>query len=230
MSSRAAERPRATLSRPERLLPYACLAAAIVLGASELETTFRLADPANATQCVQHGFDRHSYAQLLLAMFGAFAAIAAVLSGSRPAARATAAAGVIALLLFFIIDLPHANNQGTVGGSCDTGAAELFATAKAVPQAGFWLELIGSLGLAVSGIALATLSPRQLHSLRPRWLVGSGTDPKDGARPRRKLLRSADNPGSMGKKEAGRGRRERERRRPRRRPDADRDEAAKEED
>jgi hypothetical protein len=228
MSSRAAERPRAGLSRPERLLPYACLAAAIVLGASELETTFRLADPANATQCVQHGFDRHSYAQLLLATFGAFAAIAAVLSGSRPAARATAAAGVIALLLFFIIDLPHANNQGTVGGTCDTGAAELFATAKAVPQAGFWLELIGSLGLAVSGIALATLSPRQLQSLRPRWLVGSGTETKDDGGPRRRLLKPADNPGPKGSaKPRQRGR---ERRRPKRTGDAGRDEPAKEED
>src|SRR2546423_15231350 len=118
MSSRAAERPRATLSRPERLLPYACLAAAIVLGASELETTFRLADPANATQCVQHGFDRHSYAQLLLAMFGAFAAIAAVLSGSRPATHATPVARRIALPLFFIISPPPANKQGTVRGRC----------------------------------------------------------------------------------------------------------------
>jgi hypothetical protein len=119
---------------------------------------------------------------------------------------------VISLFLFFLIDLPHANNQGTVGGSCDTGSAELFATAKAVPQGGFWLELIGAVTLTVSGIALATLTPKQLQSLRPRWLMGSGAPPPDDEPPGRKLLRPAGRTGTK-----------RERRDPRRPYDANAD-------
>jgi hypothetical protein len=189
---------RSTLGRPERLLPFACLAAAVVLGASELATTFRLTAAGNEPLCVQHGLDRHHFAQLLLAIFAGFATITAVVAGSRPAARATAAAGVIALFLFFLVDLPHANNQGSVASSCDAGGALSFATAKAVPQGGFWMELLGALGLTVSGIALATLSPKQLHSLRPRWLVGSGTDPDDDSPPGRRLFRPANGPSKPG--------------------------------
>jgi hypothetical protein len=203
---------RSTLGRPERLLPFACLAAAVVLGASELATTFRLTAAGNEPLCVQHGLDRHHFAQLLLAIFAGFATITAVVAGSRPAARATAAAGVIALFLFFLVDLPHANNQGSVAASCDAGGALSFATAKAVPQGGFWLELLGALGLTVSGIALATLTPKQLHSLRPRWLVGSGTEPGDDAPPGRRLFRPANRPSKPGDE----GRRAKGRERPKR--------------
>ncbi len=94
----------------------------------------------------------------------------AVVSGSKPAAVATAVAGGIALLVFLIVDLPDANNVGTLNNGS-------FFNAKAVPQAGFWLELIGALGLTLAGTALATLNSMQLHSLRPRWLLGSGTPP-----------------------------------------------------
>jgi hypothetical protein len=177
--------------RPERLLPLACLAAAIVLGASELMTTFQLSATGNVPLCVVNGTDRHHLAQLVLALFGGLATIGAVLGGSRPAARATAAAGALALLLFLIIDLPAANNVGSISSACDLAAG--LQTAKAVPQPGFWLELFGSLGLTVSGLALATLTPTQLNSLRPRWLVGSGTPPPpdDASHRRRRLLRPA---------------------------------------
>ena len=195
--------------RPERLLPFACLAAAIVLGASELMTTFQLSATGNVPLCLVDGTDRHHLAQLVLAGFGGLATIGAVLGGSRPAARATAAAGVLALLIFLIVDLPAANNVGSVSSACDLAAS--LQTAKAIPQAGFWLELLGSLGLAVSGLALATLTPSQLGSLRPRWLVGSGTPPADDADEgslRRRLLRPAPgNPGPDGK-EPGRDREE----------------------
>jgi hypothetical protein len=179
--------------------------AAIVLGASELMTTFQVSATGNIPLCALQGTDRHHFAQLLLAAFGGVSAIVAVVGGSRPAARATAAAGVIALLLFLIIDLPHANNVGSVSASCDLAASD--ATATAIPQAGFWLELLGSLGLAVSGVALATLTPRQLHSTRPRWLVGSGTPPEDeepGPSLHERLLRPAPgNPGPEGETPKG---------------------------
>ena len=217
-------RARSTLARPERLLPFACIAAAIVLGASELATTFRLTAAGNEALCVQHGLDRHHFAQLLLAIFGGFATITAIVAGSRPAARAVAAPGVIALFLFFLIDLPHANNVGSISSACDLTAGGGLITAKAVPQGGFWLELIGALGLAVSGIALSTLTSKQLHSLRPRWLIGSGTEP-DETPPGRKLLRSAGRTSEKGREAGGRsaGKRERPKRerpkraRPRRR-------------
>jgi hypothetical protein len=163
------DEPSGEVRRPERLLPLACIVAAVVLGASELMTTFQISATGNVPLCTLDGADRHHLAQLVLAAFGGFAAAAAVLTSSRPAARATAIAGIIALLLFLVVDLPHANNVGSVSSTCDLAAAD--ATAKAIPQAGFWLELVGALGLAVSGTALATLTPEQLAAIRPRWLV-----------------------------------------------------------
>ena len=173
---------------PERLLPLACIIAAIVLGASEAMTTFQISATGNVPLCTLQGSDRHHLAQLVLAAFGAISAAIAVLGSSRPAARATAAAGVIALLLFLIVDVPHANNVGSVSSTCDLAAAD--ATAKAIPQAGFWLELVGALGLAVSGIALATLSEEQLRTIRPRLLVPvENPDGEHDARGRRRRFR-----------------------------------------
>jgi hypothetical protein len=156
---------------PERLLPLACVLAAIVLGASEFMHTFQISQIGNVPLCNLTGTNRHHFAQLVLAAFGGVAAMVAVFAPSRPAARATAIAGVIALLLFLIVDVPHANNVGSVSATCDLASQE--ATATAIPQAGFWLELVGALGLAVSGIALATLTPEQLRAIRPRRLGGT---------------------------------------------------------
>jgi hypothetical protein len=168
--------------------------AAIVLGASELMSTFQISATGNVPLCTLQGTDRHHLAQLVLAAFGASSAAIAVLASSRPAARATAAAGVIALLLFLIVDLPHANNVGSVSSTCDLAAAD--ATAKAIPQAGFWLELVGALGLAVSGIALATLSVEQLGAIRPRLLVPAETPDGEHDSPerRRRLRRTRRQP------------------------------------
>jgi hypothetical protein len=160
--------PADAVRGPERLLPLACVVAAAVLGASELMHTFQISATGNVPLCNLGGGDRHHFAQLLLAGFGGICAITAAIAGSRPAARATGVAGLIALLLFLVIDLPHANNVGSVSASCDLAAQT--ADAKAIPQSGFWLELVGALGLAVSGIALATLTDEQLRGIRPRWL------------------------------------------------------------
>ncbi len=69
--------------------------------------------------------------------------------------------GVIALLFFLLTDLPDAGQVGTLD------AAESFIDAEAIPQEGFWLEMLGALGLAFTGAALATMSSEQLASLRP---------------------------------------------------------------
>ena len=101
--------------------------------------------------------DRHSYAMLVLAIFAIGALLVAVGAGSKPAATAVALAGATALVLFLAIDLPKVNQIGDLND-----AGQFLAQAKAEPADGFWLSLLGALGLALSGAALATLSPEQL--------------------------------------------------------------------
>jgi hypothetical protein len=151
-----------------------CTAAAGALLASEFMTTFELtgADLASSnTTCTLDAADRHHFALGVLAIFAVVALIVAVMGPSKPAAIGVAIAGVIALVLFLIVDLPDANSTGTLPDSCTTVPGSLLV-GKAEPQAGFWLELVGAVALAISGIALATLSPSQLAALRPRWLGG----------------------------------------------------------
>jgi len=158
--------------RAERLLPFACLATAGCLLASELMATFKIQTSAGQAFCVLDAADRHHYALLVLAVFGAVFTVVAVASGSKPAAAGVAVAGVVSLLIFLIVDLPHANEVGTLGSACNPAALDF--DAKAVPQAGFWLELLGALGLAITGAALATLSPEQLRAIAPGPLRGRG--------------------------------------------------------
>ena len=159
------KRDRRALRIPavEILLPIAVLMSALVLGFSELLTTFELTPPGGEPLDVIDASERHSYALLILALFAIFALAVAVMSGSKPAAFAVAAAGAVALLIFLLGDLPRAGQIGTLDDP-----SQSFIDAEAVPQAGFWLELIGALGLAVSGAALATLTPEQL-ALGDRW-------------------------------------------------------------
>jgi hypothetical protein len=152
--------------RLERLLPLACVASAVVLIVSEFMTTFEFTPPGvppseGLSTLTQSASDRHHYAPVVLAVFAVVALVVAIANGSKPAATAVAACGIIALLIFLLVDVPDAGNVGTLDD-----ARQTFATAEAVPQAGFWLQLIGALGLAISGTALSTLTPAQLEGLR----------------------------------------------------------------
>ena len=158
--------PPPGIFRPERLLPLACIASAGILFASEFMTIFDLTPEGGSVLCAQNAASRHHFALGVIAIFAVIAVLVAVFGASKPAALAVGAAGIVALLLFLTIDLPKANNVGTLGG-CTTTTAGSFFDAKAIPQAGFWLEMIGALGLALSGAALATMSPEQLETLRP---------------------------------------------------------------
>ncbi len=170
------EDPSASRIRMERLLPFACVAAAAVLFASELMITFEFIPPGGEALAEQSAGDRHSYAQIVLAVAAVVAMLVAIAAGSKPAAMAVAACGVIALLIFLLLDLPDANNLGTLDDP-----RQSFFEAEAVPQAGFWLGLLGALGLALCGSALATLTPEQLSALGP----GGGRKPKQrSAKPR----------------------------------------------
>lgn len=138
------------------LLSLACLASALVLAASELMTTFEIVNPGGEPLRALEAGERHNYVMLLLSFFAIVALALTVLGGSKPAAVAVAVAGIMALLVFLVVDLPDAGQVGTVDEPV------FFANAEAEPQAGFWLELLGALSLAVSGAALATLRADQL--------------------------------------------------------------------
>jgi hypothetical protein len=140
------------------LLPLACAAGAIALGASEFMNTFALRPPGGETEQLLGAGDRHAYALLILAVFALVALGAALYTGSKPAAIAVALCGGLALLIFLIVDLPDAGNIGTLNNT-----RENFIDAKAYPVSGFYLSLIGAAVLALCGAALATLSPEQLR-------------------------------------------------------------------
>jgi hypothetical protein len=189
MSARGSIRGRRVpLPRVEQLLPLACLAAAALLFASEFMTTFEFRPPGREALAEQTAADRHGYGLAVIAALAFVATLAAVLFASKPAAVSVGACGVIALLVFLIVDLPDVNAVGTL----DDGRQSFF-DAEAVPQMGFWLELVGALSLTVSGVALATLSSDQLAALRPRGSPTGGVEPGlEGERPAAVPAQSAD--------------------------------------
>ncbi|MGH2954549.1 MAG: hypothetical protein ACRDK9_11155 [Solirubrobacterales bacterium] len=152
-----------TESRVTRLLPLACLAGAAVLFASQLMTIFEFTPPGAEPLADRSVIDHHGPALAVIAVFAVFATLITVWGASKPAAVAVGVMGGLGLLIFLLIDLPDAGQVGTLDD-----ARQSFFDAEAVPQEGFWLEMLGALALAVSGVALATLSPEQLASLRPR--------------------------------------------------------------
>ncbi len=148
-------------SKLERLLPWACAAAAIVLFCSQLMTMFEFTPPGAEPLEERSVIDHHGPALIVVAVFALFALVVAIFTGSQPAAIAVAAMGILSLLFFLVIDLPDAGQVGTLDD-----ARQSFIDAEAVPQAGFWFEMLGSLGLALTGGALATMTPEQLVTLR----------------------------------------------------------------
>ena len=184
--------------RTDRLLPLACLLAASVLFASELMTMFNFTPPGGETLQTQSAHARHGNAMFVVAGFAIFLLFMAVIAGSKPAALGVAVMGGIALLVFLINDLPDAGQVGTLDD-----VRQSFFDAEAVPQAGFWLEMISAIGLAISGTALATLSSEQLMALRP----GAKKDqspPAEKPEPARNLLsrNTGEKPGAAAKKPA----------------------------
>ena len=150
------------IGRAERLLPYACAIAAGVLFVSQLMTLFEFIPPGAEAIDDRSAIQDHGAPLFIVAGFALIATFVAVWGPSKPAAIAVGAMGLFALLFFLLTDLPDAGQIGTIDD-----ARQSFIDAEAVPQGGFWLEMLGALGLAVSGIALATMTPAQLHAMRP---------------------------------------------------------------
>lgn len=173
-----------------RLLALACAAAAAMLAASQFMDIFHLTPPGG--EALEGGAitssDQHGAAMFILAVFALVMVVLLLAAPRRQvggqslslftvAAFAIAICGVVALLLFLIVDLPDVNKIGTFDDP-----RESFIDAKAEPQAGFWFELFGSLVLAGCGIALATLGSgaaeaRQSAPLGP----AAGRRPVEGA-------------------------------------------------
>lgn len=159
------------LPRSETLLVLACAAGAALLAGSQFTTMFELVAPGGEAISTVEASDQHGYATLVLAISALVMLVIGI--GARKeslaqvAAFAVAACGVVALLIFLVVDLPDANNVGTLDDP-----RESFIDAKAEPAAGFWFELVGSLLLAVCGGALATLGPESF-ALRSRGTAES---------------------------------------------------------
>lgn len=146
--------------RTETLLVLACAGASAMLAASQFTTIFELTPPGGEALQSVSAADQHGYATLVLAVFALGMLVLGIATQNEQAAGiasfAVAAAGGVALLIFLVGDLPDANKVGTLSD-------ESFRSAKAEPQAGFWLELVGSLVLAACGAALATAGPEKLN-------------------------------------------------------------------
>jgi hypothetical protein len=149
------------LPKAEVVLPFLIVFAAAVLIASEFMTAFEFTPPGGEALREAGNADRHDYSMLILGFFAIAAMLVAVVTGARPAAYAVAAAGGIALLLFLVVDLPDAGKLGDL-----EDPIRGFASARAEPQEGFWLEAIGAVTLALAGGAFATLTPDQLRAGR----------------------------------------------------------------
>jgi hypothetical protein len=89
------------------------------------------------------GWDRHSFALLLI---GGFALVMTVGAwrGARPAMAAIAVAGIAALLIALLGDLPDVHKTGVIG--------QRFAEAEAKPGVGFYLEIVGSGLVVLAGV------------------------------------------------------------------------------
>jgi hypothetical protein len=152
------------LPRTETLLVLACAAASAMLAASQFINLFELTPPGGEAIQAIDASDQHGYATLVLAVFSLVLLVVGIAAKgeavAQVAAFAVAACGVVALLIFLVVDLPDAN---TIGNLDD--ARESFIDAKAEPVAGFWLELVGSLVLAICGTALATIGPERMQLL-----------------------------------------------------------------
>ena len=102
-----------------------------------------LADPDLADACETTGGEQHSWALVPVALLTALMAVGAGLGGSRPAAVALAAAGLVVLGIALIGDLPDTNETGEIGSS--------FTSARAVKGAGLWYEIMGGALAVVAG-------------------------------------------------------------------------------
>lgn len=101
-------------------------------------------NPSLADNCAQTGFERSSVALLLLGLVTFAMGWGAAFGGSRPAALALIAIGVVVIGITLLGDLPASDDTGLIGRDYDQ------ATASA--GMGLWFELIGGILAVVAGL------------------------------------------------------------------------------
>lgn len=140
--------------RTETLLVFACAAAAAALAASQFMTLFELTPPGGEALADVDAADQHGYVTLIIAVLSLACLVTALAARGETLGQGArfgvAVCGLIALLIFLVIDLPDANSIGALDD-------DSFIDAKAEPVAGFWLELAGAVVLTGCGAALATM-------------------------------------------------------------------------
>jgi hypothetical protein len=132
-----------------RLLASVALAGALLCVVATFATVIQIRVGA-VVKATSSGFDRHSVALVLIALFATAVTLAA-LRGSRPAMTAVAACGVVVLAISIVGDLPHLDDTGTI--------AQAYDDAHAAAGAGFYLETLAGALLLIAGGGLLTTTP-----------------------------------------------------------------------
>ena len=128
------------------------LAGAGLLVAAELSTLY---DVRVVTAVPEGGSystgGHHGYALAFIAVAIVVMAFGAAVGGSRPAAVAVVVLALAALAIVLLLDLPAVHETGLIGRT--------YASARAEPRAGLYLELAGACLALVGGALLLLLVP-----------------------------------------------------------------------
>jgi hypothetical protein len=115
---------------------------ALLLAVSDFTTLWEV-KVITVVKDTQKGHEQHSYGLVLLALVALPMVLGAARGLSRPAMVATAALGVVALVIALAFDLPDATANGVLAD---------FSDANASPQIGFYLETLGAVLLLLCGV------------------------------------------------------------------------------
>jgi hypothetical protein len=111
----------------------------------------RLAVDDDADRCTLSGFERHGGAFAVLGILAVVMAWGAGVGGSRPAAAALVAIGLIVIVWALAFDLPETKETGAIGRNFDG--------AEAHQGPGLYLELIGGALALLAGLRRLQAGP-----------------------------------------------------------------------
>src|SRR4051794_23762936 len=151
---RAARRPaRTALNTPAAVLAGLGLAGPIIAVVASFSSVIKIeVQGVSHALFTQTGYDRHSVALILLAVFGA-AMVLGSLRDARPAMVALVATGLAILLISILGDLPHLDDAGV------WPQADSYEDAAASAGAGYYLETLSGVLMILTGIGFLVLRP-----------------------------------------------------------------------
>jgi hypothetical protein len=132
------------------LFALAGLAGVVLLVVATLTTVIAV-KVVTVQKASYSGYDRHGLALVLIAAF-ALVMLGGALRGARPAMLAVAVAGIVALLIAIVGDLPDVHKTGEIG--------QLYEGARASPHLGYYLETLGGALLLLAGGGLLLFAGR----------------------------------------------------------------------